>query len=623
MEYAILALSLISAALTVALFIALSKYRRALRIIERMPKFFQTLNRATDEQTDDIIDEVRALRGDMAQQSHLTIQTLEQRIGSFAEQQTRQNEQSEARLRETLAATEQRQAQLERTVAASLERIRSDNEQRLEQMRQTVDERLTSTLSKRLDASFEQVGAQLKQVYTGLGEMQRLAGDLGDFKRVLTNVKARGTWAEVQLGALLEQVLAPNQYEKNACVVPGSLERVEYAIVLPGDDSGPVKLPIDSKFPQEDYLRIVEAGERADAAQIEAATNALKRRLLSEAQKIDGLDENETSKRYMHHYNFPSYSVGETKPSRGPGRREIGHGALAERALVPVLPTAEEFPYAIRTVSETMESNGSTSQASICASTLSLMAAGVPIKAPVAGISCGLVTGDTDDDYIVLTDIQGLEDFFGDMDFKVGGTHKGITSIQMDIKIHGLTRPIIEEAIAKTREARLYILDEVMAPVISEPRKTVSQYAPKIVQISIDPQKIGDVVGKQGKVINKIIEQTGVKIDIEDDGSVAVCGTDQAMIDKAVSIIKGIVTDIEPGQILTGTVVRIMNFGAFVELAPNKDGMVHISKLSDKRVAKVEDVVNIGDEVTVKVIEVDKMGRINLSMKPGDLAENK
>lgn len=286
MEYAILALSLISAALTVALFIALSKYRRALRIIERIPKFFQTLNRATDEQTDDIIDEVRALRGDMAQQSHLTIQTLEQRIGSFAEQQTRQNEQSEARLRETLAATEQRQAQLERTVAASLERIRSDNEQRLEQMRQTVDERLTSTLSKRLDASFEQVGAQLKQVYTGLGEMQRLAGDLGDFKRVLTNVKARGTWAEVQLGALLEQVLAPNQYEKNACVVPGSLERVEYAIVLPGDDSGPVKLPIDSKFPQEDYLRIVEAGERADAAQMEAATNALKRRLLSEAQKI-------------------------------------------------------------------------------------------------------------------------------------------------------------------------------------------------------------------------------------------------------------------------------------------------------------------------------------------------
>ena len=344
---------------------------------------------------------------------------------------------------------------------------------------------------------------------------------------------------------------------------------------------------------------------------------------LSEAQKVDGLDESETSKRYMHHYNFPSYSVGETRPSRGPGRREIGHGALAERALLPVLPSEAEFPYAIRTVSETFESNGSTSQASVCASSMSLMAAGVPIKSAVAGISCGLVTGATDDDYLVLTDIQGLEDFFGDMDFKVAGTHKGITAIQMDIKIHGLTRPIIEEAIARTRKARVYILDEVMAPVISEPRKTVSQYAPKIVQISIDPQKIGDVVGKQGKVINKIIEQTGVKIDIEDDGSVAVCGTDQAMIDKAVSIIKGIVTDIEPGQILTGTVVRIMNFGAFVELAPNKDGMVHISKLSDKRVAKVEDVVNIGDEVTVKVIEVDKMGRINLSMKPGDLAENK
>ena len=340
---------------------------------------------------------------------------------------------------------------------------------------------------------------------------------------------------------------------------------------------------------------------------------------LSEAQKLDGLDENEKSKRYMHHYNFPSYSVGETRPSRGPGRREIGHGALAERALIPVLPREEEFPYAIRTVSETMESNGSTSQASICASTLSLMAAGVPIKAPVAGISCGLVTGDTDDDYIVLTDIQGLEDFFGDMDFKVGGTHKGITAIQMDIKIHGLTRPIIEEAIAKTREARIHILDDVMKPVIAEPRKELSKYAPKIEQITIDPQKIGDVVGKQGKVINKIIEQTGVKIDIDDTGTVAVCGTDKEMIDKALHIIKSIVTDIEPGQVMTGTVVRIMNFGAFVELAPNKDGMVHISKLSDKRVGKVEDVVNIGDEVTVKVIQVDKMGRINLSMKPGDL----
>ena len=344
---------------------------------------------------------------------------------------------------------------------------------------------------------------------------------------------------------------------------------------------------------------------------------------LSEAQKLDGLDENETSKRYMHHYNFPSFSVGETKPSRGPGRREIGHGALAERALIPVLPSAEEFPYAIRTVSETMESNGSTSQASICASTLSLMAAGVPIKEMVAGISCGLVTGDTDDDYLVLTDIQGLEDFFGDMDFKVGGTKNGITAIQMDIKIHGLTRPIIEEAIARTREARMHILDNVMRPVISEPRKHLSPYAPKIKQITIDPQKIGDVVGKQGKVINKIIEETGVKIDITDDGAVNVCGTDEAMIDKAIQIITGIVTDIEAGMIFNGKVVRIMNFGAFVELAPNKDGMIHISKLSDKRVGKVEDVVNIGDEVTVKVTEVDKMGRINLTMRPSDLAENK
>ena len=340
---------------------------------------------------------------------------------------------------------------------------------------------------------------------------------------------------------------------------------------------------------------------------------------LSEAQRLDGLDENETTKRYMHHYNFPSFSVGETKPSRGPGRREIGHGALAERALVPVLPSEEEFPYAIRTVSETMESNGSTSQASICASTLSLMAAGVPIKTMVAGISCGLVTGETDDDYIVLTDIQGLEDFFGDMDFKVGGTHEGITAIQMDIKIHGLTRPIIEEALRRCREARLYIMDNIMAPVISEPRKTLSKYAPKITQITIDPAKIGDVVGKQGKVINKIIEETGVKIDITDDGAVNVCGTDQEMIDKAIATIRNIVTDVEPGMIYTGKVVRIMEFGAFVELAPNKDGMVHISKLSDKRVAKVEDVVNIGDEVTVRVVEVDRMGRINLTMRPEDM----
>ena len=340
---------------------------------------------------------------------------------------------------------------------------------------------------------------------------------------------------------------------------------------------------------------------------------------MSEVQKIDGLNEYVTEKRYMHHYNFPGYSVGEARASRGPGRREIGHGALAERALLPVLPSIEDFPYAIRTVSETMESNGSTSQASVCASSLSLLAAGVPIKDMVAGISCGLVTGETDDDYLVLTDIQGLEDFFGDMDFKVAGTHKGITAIQMDIKIHGLTRPIVEEAIARTREARMYIMDQIMAPAIAEPRKELSKYAPKIETVTIDPMKIGDVVGKQGKVINKIIEETGVKIDISDDGIVSVCGTDAGMIKKAIKIIESIVTEIEAGMILTGTVVRLMNFGAFVQLAPNKDGMIHISKLSDKRVAKVEDVVNIGDEVTVKVIEVDKMGRINLSMKPGDL----
>ncbi|MCD8054239.1 MAG: polyribonucleotide nucleotidyltransferase [Lachnospiraceae bacterium] len=336
---------------------------------------------------------------------------------------------------------------------------------------------------------------------------------------------------------------------------------------------------------------------------------------MSSAQKIDGLDLSVTSKRYMHHYNFLSFSVGETKPSRGPGRREIGHGALAERALLPVLPSEEEFPYAIRTVSETLESNGSTSQASVCASCLSLMAAGVPIKSMVAGISVGLVTGETDDDYVILTDIQGLEDFFGDMDFKVAGTHRGITAIQMDIKIHGLTEQIIHEALERTREARLYIMDEVMAPVISEPRPEVAPHAPKICQISINPEKIGDVIGKQGKVINKIIEDTGVQIDINDDGNVAICGTDKEMIEKAIHIVETIVNDVEPGQIFTGKVVRIMNFGAFVELAPGKDGMVHISKLCKKRVARVEDVVNIGDEVTVKVIEVDKMGRINLSMR--------
>ncbi len=336
---------------------------------------------------------------------------------------------------------------------------------------------------------------------------------------------------------------------------------------------------------------------------------------LSECQKIDGLDENEVSKRYMHHYNFPSYSVGETKPSRGPGRREIGHGALAEKALVPVLPTEEEFPYEIRTVSETFESNGSTSQASICASTMSLMAAGVPIKKPVAGISCGLVTGDTDDDYIVLTDIQGLEDFFGDMDFKVAGTKDGITAIQMDIKIHGLTRPIVEEAIAKTREARMYILNEVMLPCIGEPRATVGELAPKIIQIQIDPQKIGDVVGQRGKTINAIIEQTGVKIDITDDGAVSVCGVDQANMDKACEMIKIIATDFEEGMIFKGKVVSIKEFGAFVEFAPGKEGMVHISKISKERINRVEDVLTLGDNVTVVCLGKDKMGRISFSMK--------
>ncbi len=342
---------------------------------------------------------------------------------------------------------------------------------------------------------------------------------------------------------------------------------------------------------------------------------------LSEMQKLDGLDYTQTSKRYMHHYNFPSYSVGETKPSRGPGRREIGHGALAERALLPVLPSKEEFPYTIRCVSETFESNGSTSMGSTCASCMSLMAAGVPIKRMVAGISCGLVTGDTDDDFVLLTDIQGLEDFFGDMDFKVTGTDVGITAIQMDIKIHGLTRPIVEGAIARCKEARTFIMETCMKPAIAEPRKQLSEYAPKIEQISIDPQKIGDVVGKQGKVINRIIEETGVKIDIDDSGLVSVCGTDKAMIDKALLTIHNIVTDPEVGMVFTGKVTRILEFGAFVELAPNKEGMIHISKLADRRVAKVEDVVNIGDEVTCKVIKIDTMrGRIDLSMKPSDMA---
>ncbi len=336
---------------------------------------------------------------------------------------------------------------------------------------------------------------------------------------------------------------------------------------------------------------------------------------LSDAQRIDGLDEAETSKRYMHHYNFPSYSVGETKPSRGPGRREIGHGALAERALVPVLPSEAEFPYAIRTVSETFESNGSTSQASICASSMSLMAAGVPIKKAVAGISAGLVTGDSDEDYIVLTDIQGLEDFFGDMDFKVAGTHEGITAIQMDIKIHGLTRPIIEEAIQRTKAARTYILDEIMAKAIAEPRKEVGKYAPKIVQIQIDPQKIGDVVGQRGKTINAIIEQTDVKIDITDDGAVSVCGTDADKMAEAVRLIQIIVTDFEEGQILEGKVISIKEFGAFIEFAPGKEGMVHISKISKERIRQVEDVLTLGDKVKVVCIGKDKMGRMSFSIK--------
>ena len=336
---------------------------------------------------------------------------------------------------------------------------------------------------------------------------------------------------------------------------------------------------------------------------------------LSEVQKIDGLDENITTKRYMHHYNFPSYSVGETKPSRGPGRREIGHGALAEKALVPVLPSEEEFPYAIRAVSETFESNGSTSMASTCASCMALMAAGVSIKKMVAGISCGLVTGETDDDYIVLTDIQGLEDFFGDMDFKVTGTHDGITAIQMDIKIHGLTRPIVEEAIRRTREARLYIMDEVMSKAIAEPRKEVGQYAPKILQVQIDPAKIGDVVGQKGKTINEIIDRTGVKIDINDEGAVSICGTDKAMLEKAADMIRIITTDFEEGQIFTGKVVSIKEFGAFIEFAPGKEGMVHISKIAKERIEHVEDVLTLGDTVTCICMGKDRMGRISFSIK--------
>ena len=336
---------------------------------------------------------------------------------------------------------------------------------------------------------------------------------------------------------------------------------------------------------------------------------------LSEQQKIDGLDENEVSKRYMHHYNFPSYSVGETKPSRGPGRREIGHGALAERALIPVLPSEDEFPYAIRTVSETFESNGSTSMASTCASCMSLMAAGVPIKKMVAGISCGLVTGETDDDFVMLNAIQGLEDFFGDMDFKVTGTTEGITAIQMDIKIHGLTRPIVEGAIARCRDARLFIMDTCMKPAISAPRTEVGKYAPKIISIQIDPDRIGDVVGQRGKTINEIIARTGVKIDITDDGKVSICGTDKEMMDKALEMVKIITTDFEEGQIFKGKVVSIKEFGAFIEFAPGKEGMVHISKIAKERINRVEDVLTLGDVVTVVCLGKDKMGRISFSMK--------
>ena len=336
---------------------------------------------------------------------------------------------------------------------------------------------------------------------------------------------------------------------------------------------------------------------------------------LSEAQKIDGLNENVTTKRYMHHYNFPAYSVGETKVSRGPGRREIGHGALAERALLPVLPSEEEFPYAIRAVSETFESNGSTSMASTCASCMSLMAAGVPIKRMVAGISCGLVTGETDDDYVLLTDIQGLEDFFGDMDFKVTGTTEGITAIQMDIKIHGLTRPIVEGAIARCREARLFIMDTCMKPAIAEPRAEVSRYAPKIIQLQIDPMKIGDVVGQRGKTINTIIEQTGVKIDITDDGSVSICGTDPEMMALAKKYVEIIATDFEEGMVLEGKVVSIKEFGAFLEFAPGKEAMVHISKIADHRINHVEDVLTLGDVVKAVCLGKDKMGRISFSIK--------
>lgn len=337
---------------------------------------------------------------------------------------------------------------------------------------------------------------------------------------------------------------------------------------------------------------------------------------MSDAQQLDGLDE-QTEKRYIHHYNFPSYSVGETKPSRGPGRREIGHGALAEKALVPVLPSVDEFPYAIRVVSEVLSSNGSTSQGSICGSTLSLMAAGVPIKAPVAGISCGLITGDDGvyGDFMTMVDIQGLEDFYGDMDFKVAGTKDGITAIQMDLKVHGLTPEIIKEAFAKTHKARNYILDEIMLPVISEPRKELSKYAPKMVTLTIDPDKIGDVIGKGGKVIQEIQADFDVKINIEEDGRVYISGIDIDKCNGAADVVKLIASDPEVGAFYNGVVTRLMSFGAFVEIAPGKEGLVHISRLDIKRTEKVEDVVNVGDTVIVKCIEIDDQGRINLSRR--------
>ncbi len=336
---------------------------------------------------------------------------------------------------------------------------------------------------------------------------------------------------------------------------------------------------------------------------------------MAEIQRLDGLDSAETSKRYIHHYNFPGFSTGEAKTSRGPGRREIGHGALGERALLPVIPSEEEFPYAIRLVSDILSSNGSTSQASICGSTLSLMAAGVPIKRPVAGISVGLVTGDNDDDFIEMTDIQGLEDFFGDMDFKVAGTHEGITAIQMDMKIHGLTFKMIEQALEQTKRARDYILDEVMLKCIAEPRKELSPYAPKIITLTIDVEKISEVIGSRGKTIKKIIEETGCDIDTEDDGKIYIKGIEMEKMQLAKSMIEGIVMEPEPGKIYNGKVTRLMNFGAFVEIAPGKEGLVHISKMAKERVAKVEDVVAVGDKVMVKLLEIDGQGRLNLSIK--------